>query len=232
MLTSSCCPLLSFKQAQPHEIESIDDGQVMHDLLNIRNWNYDCLLDLSIIPGRKSKEELFRLYMLTTLIHANMGAIAQFKDGIDMVSRNLLKKENYEKVKSMLEFRQVDYTFDQIIKLINYTQLLTTEEGSNNESNLRECISEFELILIEMGQHSIMIEDDIPLCYSDLLFFITGCDRIPSYGFGKKIDVDFTDISLPKSHSCALSLHMTNVPKSMLRKLLVAIRYGGGYGVI
>ena len=76
----------SFKQAQPHEIESIDDGQVMHDLLNIRNWNYDCLLDLSIIPGRKSKEELFRLYMLTTLIHANMGAIAQFKDGIDMVS--------------------------------------------------------------------------------------------------------------------------------------------------
>ena len=46
----------SFKQAQPHEIESIDDGQVMHDLLNIRNWNYDCLLDLSIIPGRKSKD--------------------------------------------------------------------------------------------------------------------------------------------------------------------------------
>ena len=81
-----------------------------------------------------------------------MGAIAQFKDGIEMVSRNLLKKENYEKVKSMLEFRQTDYTFDQIIKLINYTQLLTTEEGSNNESNLRECISEFELILIEMGQ--------------------------------------------------------------------------------
>jgi len=74
------------------------------------------------------------------------------------------------------------------------------------------------------------------LTYADLLYFTTGCDRIPTYGFEKlfekKIEVIFDDVSLPKVSTCRLILTLPNNSESLSNKMLTAIRYGGGFGLI
>ena len=207
-----------------------------NNLKEIGNKNYDCLLEMNISPyGKNSDDELIRTYLIAYLIHSKFAAIDQFASGIRSISKNILHCSNLTNMKKMLQYQQVDYDFNQMISLITFKQIADkeNEEGSNKAENICECISEFELFLINVDTRQIMLEENRPLTYKDLLFFITGSDRIPPYGFGKNIDVVFSDmISLPKAHTCGLTLTVPADPTEMQNKLILAIRFGGGFGGI
>jgi len=120
-----------------------------------------------------------------------------------------------------------------MISLLSYKQLKdgTFAEGSNKAIQIRDCIAEFELFLINVGIKEVLI-DDVPLRYEDFLFFATGGDRIPPYGFDKKIDILFEDISLPKVNTCGLILRLPSRSENLAQKLITSIKYGGGFGEV
>ena len=69
--------------------------------------------------------------------------------------------------------------------------------GSNERMNTTNCITEFELFLLQIGLDSISLGGNDILDYEQL-FFATATDRIPRHGFEKLIDVTFEDVSLQK----------------------------------
>lgn len=220
-----------FDKEQPLKFETFDDGKALIDFLSIDNGNYDCLFDNNINPAGKTKDELKRLYFIASIIHSNYSAIEQFSSGIHAVSKLILNSKNYEDLRYMFEHRKDrDYDFEQIMSLLNYKQNETLEQtGSNAEMNIRECIAEFELFLINIGQKTILV-DNIPLTFEDLILFCTGSDRIPTYGFEKKIDIEFVDCELPRASTCGLILSLTNVPNKIAESIITAIKFGGGFG--
>ena len=64
-----------------------------------------------------------------------------------------------------------------------------------------------------------------------MFFFFTGMERIPPFGLPKKIDVDFAEgVTMPLVSTCGLNV--TLPVKDIDSKLLIAFKYGGGYGDI
>ena len=125
-------------------------------------------------------------------------------------------------------------TFDQVISLFQYKQIVENifDVGSNERMNITNCITEFELFLLQIGSNSICLGDNDILDYEQLIFFATATDRIPPYGFEKLIDVTFEDVSLPKVSTCGLALTLPDKHKLIREKLVTAIKHGGGFGDI
>jgi hypothetical protein len=223
-----------FELEQPVEIKNIDDSRIELDLQSIRLGNYDCLLEMNVVPFGKPISELIRLYMIATLVHSKFSAISQFSSGVRTISKSLFDPSNYNFMRTFLESSAVEYTFDQIISLMSYQQikLKVFENGSNDESNLRECIAEFEMFLINIGIGLVFLEENVALRYTDLIFFITGCDRIPPFGFEKNIDIFFEDVSLPKASTCGLILTLPKKASTLGASIITAVKFGGGFGEI
>ena len=85
---------------------------------------------------------------------------------------------------------------------------------------------------MDVGQGNIELEDRKPLGYTDILFFVTGCDRIPAYGFDKKIEVVYENVILAKASTCGLILTLPNDSLRIEFAIKQAIRFGGGFGEI
>ena len=58
----------------------------------------------------------------------------------------------------------------------------------------------------------------------------SGSDKIPSIGFEKQIDIFFEEINFLKISTCGL--HVTFPFSDAEKKLRIAIKYGGGFGVV
>ena len=217
---------------QPIILEDIEDAFIKDEIEAIKSGNYNCLYDFHISPIGKNNQELIRLFMIVKLIQLKYSAIEQFRDGVNSVSMKILHPENYQSVRSLLEHKEIEYTFDDFISLIEYPQLGTCESGSNDEGILWKCIAEFELLLMDVGQGNIELEDRKPLGYTDILFFVTGCDRIPAYGFDKKIEVVYENVILAKASTCGLILTLPNDSLRIEFAIKQAIRFGGGFGEI
>ena len=80
---------------QPNEMEYIDDAQVNYILSQIDHDKFDSLLDLNIGPNGKSKPELKRIYLLSTLILQ--------KDGLASIDASLVHTFSYSIMKLFLE---------------------------------------------------------------------------------------------------------------------------------
>ena len=194
---------------------------------------YDCLFDLNINPSGKSKEELKRLYLITSIIYVNHSAIQQFASGVEMVSSYILKSKNYQNLKYMFESRpDENYDFDQVMTIFRYKQKDTLQQGSNDAANVHECITELELFLTKVGQKEIIIDNENVLSYTHLIQFCTGSDRIPTYGFEKKIDIEFVDVVLPRVSTCGLTLCLPKNANKIADSIVTAIKFGGGFGRI
>lgn len=124
-----------------------------------------------------------------------------------------------------------NYDFNQIITLFRYSQT-DFEVGSNEESNLRDCITEFELFLMNIGNNEVFTNVGVQLTYKDMFQFLTVSDRIPTYGFEKLIDVEFVKCSFPRVSTCGLNISLTNEPKEIVKMLVTSIVYGGGFGEV
>eukprot|EP00111_Clytia_hemisphaerica_P000303 TCONS_00000779-protein len=222
-----------FDIEQPLLIEPIDDASIKNQISHINQGNYDTLYDYEINPSGKEKEELIRLYMIAVLVVSKSSAIEQLKGGICSISKNLLLKSNLQEMKNFLVYSPVQYSFEQFISQIEYPQnkIGAVEVGSNLENEVRRGVADFELILLNIGQGKVFLEPGTALRYTDLLYFITGCDRIPSWGLPKKIEVDFDPTTtLPHTHTCGSLLHLPfRVTES---QMVVAINFGGGFGKI
>ena len=75
-----------------------------------------------------------------------------------------------------------------------------------------------------------MLSEEQPLTFEHVLFFCTGMDRIPPYGFTQKIEVEFKDVSLPCANTCGL--HLTLPTVDIKGKLVIAVNFGGNFGKI
>jgi len=199
----------------------------------IKAGNYECLLEMNINPVGKSIAELIRYFTIATLIHSTSACISQFKEGIESISQCILSKNNISSVQPLLQYSNINYCFDQIINLISSRQFVNKEyeTGSNQADLIERCIAEFELFLVNLGCGKI-IADGKTLDYCDLILFITGCDRVPTYGFEKKLEVIFENVSLPTASTCGLIMRVPNTPDTMQKKLITALVFGGGFGSV
>ena len=114
--------------------------------------------------------------------------------------------------------------------IFRYKQKDTFEQGSNDAANVNECINEFESFLIEVGQREIFIDSENVLSYTNQFF--TESDRIPTYGFEKKIDIEFVDVVLPRVSTCELTLSLPKNSNKIADSIVTAVKFGGGLGRI
>ena len=109
----------------------MDDGTVLKVLAEIENGEYDTLLAKEINVHGKSQGEIKQLFVLTELVFSKQAAITQFKDGLQSMPSNLIYSFNYEVMKSYFKENDQLLTFDLLIKIIDYPQLKSSEEGAN-----------------------------------------------------------------------------------------------------
>ena len=198
-----------FRREQPLLLEEIEDGFIKSNLNEIHIGKFDCLMDLNINSYGKTQEELLSLCLLSSIGHTKYHAINQFSDGVRSMHPKLLKDNSFNLVSKYFQHDECrKITFDQVISLFQYKQIVENifDVGSNEGMNISNCVTEFELFLLQIGSDSISLEDNDILDYEQLIFFVTATDRIPPYGFEKLIDVTFENVSLPKVSTCALTL--------------------------
>ena len=214
---------------QPVQIEEVDDGALLKVLEEINIGKYDTLLTKDINVNGRSKDEIKKMFLVTELVFSKHAAISQFKDGLRSVSSNLVDSSNYEVMKSYLEENDRLLTFDSLMEIIDYPQLQSTEEGSNAHFQIKDAVGEFEMFLtaVEAGELSI---DGTLLNLGDFLVFCTGTDRIPPFGFATKLEVIFEDRTLPKGHTCGLTLSVPLL--NMQERFVTAFKFGGGFSDI
>ena len=132
-------------------------------------------------------------------------------------------------MKSYLEENDQLLTFDSLIEIIDYSQLQSTEEGSNAHFQIKDAVGEFEMFLTAVEAGEISIKRTL-LNLGDLLVFCTGTDRIPSFGFATKLEIIFEDRTLPKGHTCGLILSVQLL--KMQERFVTAFKFGGGFSDI
>ena len=219
-----------YKVEQLTEIEPVEDASICHSLTEISKGKYDSLYDLNISSFGKTESELKRMFLLANIVHTKFSAIEQFSAGMGSICSQFQNPKSYDEIKPYLVFHEVVITFSQIMQLFSYVQLGQYEESSNDYTNLQESIVEFELLMSEIESKQVMLSKNEVVRFDHLLLFCTGVDRLPPYGFQKLIDVEFKNVSLPSASTCGLQLTM---PISDLRKkLITAIKFGGGFGVV
>ena len=222
-----------FGVKQPSLIEEINDGLIKEGLNLIDQGKYDVLYERDINPIGKDATELKRLFLLDALVYSKSSAIQQLKKGISSICPNLLHEENFQEMKKLFAYSVVEYTFEQIVSEIIYPQTKngSIEQGSNLGNEIRCAIADFEMILLNIGQKNVFITPDVPMKYTDLLFFITASDRLPSWGLSSKIEVDFSsNTTFPNSHTCGFLFHL---PLKVVESQIVnAVAHGVGFGFV
>ncbi len=219
---------------QPFEIEEVDDEIIKHSLAEIESGNYDCLLDLNISTIGKKKSDLCRLFKIASIVNKKFKAIDDFRAGMASISEALVSTKAYTKLRSFLKFQTKKISFDDISGLFRYAPLTECEVGSNDYNIVQQGIVEFEIFLAAIQSGEIMLNSEEPWTYGHILYFCTGVDRIPPFGFEKSIDVTFWGSSLPTASTCALELTLPfskdgldshNIQNNMA----IAINMGGGF---
>lgn len=223
-----------YKVDQPMEMEEVDDGLIKQSLAEISNGNYDCLHEMGVSTIGKTASELARLYLIAKIVHSKYSAIDQFQSGLGSISKDLVKSSAYKVMRQFLECRTATISFASMASLFNYVQL-SSEEGSNQRTVIEQCVVEFEMFLAAIESKEIMLNEEELMTYEHILFFCTGVDRVPPYGFEKLIDVTFQGTSLPTASTCALELvlpvSVDCLYSEVIReKMAIALNLGGGFG--
>lgn len=226
-----------FKVEQPEEIEEVDDSNIKRKLLDIEQGNYDPVYDLNISPLGKSTVELKRLFLISTLVHTRYSSIEQFRDGLKSISENLVKKNAFDATFSFYVNNKSNITFNQMMNLFSYPQKDSLPNGSNELEKIIAAITEFEMLLSEIESNIVYLSPGNLMTFNHLLFFCTGVDKIPPYGFEKLIEVTFEGNKLPRASTCCLEVTFPlplqdNEHMPLKDKLIIAINYGGGFGDI
>lgn len=178
----------------------------------------------------RSEKELSRLYLLSKIVHEKYAAIDQYFSGMKSISPSLIIHSAYPIMKSFLEYRQIEITYEKMMSLFYYDDLNRFLPGSTKYALLQDNIVDFELLLSNIEAGEVMLDESTPLRFDHLIEFCTGVDRIPSYGFEKAIEITFHDVSLPSASTCGLTLTLPTTALS--EKIIMAIKFGQGFGAI
>ena len=88
-------------------------------------------------------------------------------------------------MRSYLEIKPVIFSFNEVMSLFNCTQEGIFAKGSNCFSRFQSSVTEFELFLSGIDSSEVQVHKDY-VTFADLLFFCTGCDRIPPHEWEKR----------------------------------------------
>ena len=186
-------------------------------------------MDLNLNSHGKTQAQLLSLYLLSSIVHTKYHPINQFADGVGSVQPKLLEGNSVGLVSKYFQHDECcKIAFDQVISLFQYKQIVE----NNEHMNITNCITKFELFLLQIGSDSIYLGGNDILDYEQLVFFTTVTDRIPPYGFEKLVEVTLEDVSLPKVSTCAFTLTLPNKHKLIKEKLVTAMKHGTGFGEI
>ena len=145
------------------------------------------------------------------------------------IAECLISPLSYTVMRYFLEESAREYFFHEMTQLITYPQAEKVLSGSNDCARFQDAVTEFELLLAALESKEIKNETGV-LTFPDLLYFITGSDRVPPHGFEKLIDICFDDISLPTAYTCGLSAVFPYT--GMKDAFIIALKFGGGFGSI
>ncbi|XP_057306870.1 uncharacterized protein LOC130645038 isoform X4 [Hydractinia symbiolongicarpus] len=214
---------------QPATIENVGDYEIKKTLENIQNGDYDSLLEKGISVINRSETELRRLFLSNRIVHQNYSSIHQYISGIKSICPAFTEQRAYQIMEKYFLFSDKEISYDDMVALFNYEDLDECEVGSNRFLEIQDCIVEFELFLSQVDSGEVT-RNNLPLRFDQLVEFCTGVDRIPPYGFEKKIDVKFKDVSLPNASTCSLTL--TIPTKELSKRMATGIHFGEGFGVV
>ncbi|XP_057301645.1 uncharacterized protein LOC130636068 isoform X2 [Hydractinia symbiolongicarpus] len=214
---------------QPATIENVGDYEIKKTLENIQNGDYDSLLEKGISVINRSETELRRLFLINRIVHQNYSSIHQYISGIKSICPAFTEQRAYQIMEKYFLFSDKEISYDDMVALFNYEDLDECEVGSNRFLEIQDCIVEFELFLSQVDSGEVT-RNNLPLRFDQLVEFCTGVDRIPPYGFEKKIDVKFKDVSLPNASTCSLTL--TIPTKELSKRMATGIHFGEGFGVV
>ncbi|XP_057298887.1 uncharacterized protein LOC130629634 [Hydractinia symbiolongicarpus] len=214
---------------QPATIENVGDYEIKKTLENIQNGDYDSLLEKGISVINRSETELRRLFLINGIVHQNYSSIHQYISGIKSIYPAFTEQRAYQIMEKYFLFSDKEITYDDMVALFNYEDLDECEVNSNRFLEIQDCIVEFELFLSQVDSGEVT-RNNLPLRFDQLVEFCTGVDRIPPYGFEKKIDVKFKDVSLPNASTCSLTL--TIPTKELSKRMATGIHFGEGFGVV
>ena len=196
----------------------------------IENGENNYLLEKNITPS-SDREVSKRQFVITHFLVEPGSGIHQFRDGISSVSPNMMAPKHYGELKDLFQ-NERKVSANEFFGLFNFVK--NGEQGSNSRNLIENIICDFEIFLNSIGSGEVKDNDGKVLGLHDVLFLLTALDRIPPFGFEKKIDVFFSnEISFPKISTCSLNLTLPvgeNV--SIEHMLLTAISFGSGFGEV
>ena len=202
---------------------SVEDAQLSSKLEKIDNNETDDLFEHNISPS-EDKEHDKHLFTVSFVVFTKYQAIDQFRKGMKSVSSALVEPRNYTRMKDYLEYSKVEITLTKFLSLIKFNR--DCDIGSNKWNVIDSAICDFEIYLAAVANG-----DCAGISLHDLLFFITGLDRVPPYGLNQLINVFFDENAvLPKVSTC--SFIMTLPVNDIASSMNTALSYGGGFGEI
>ena len=162
------------------ETISFYDDIYLHNAREIDSGKLGALFDAGINPTDVNAKDMYSLHYS---ILSRCTAIIDFKRGINSVCPDIMAK--YDIFARYFRYAKVNLKAYDILKLFNYK--IDFQPGSNGRLAEDDAMFELEFVLADLEK-----EKCGSLKLADFLIFATCCDRIPSFGFNKGIDIYFT----------------------------------------
>lgn len=179
---------------------SINDEFFQEHLKEIDSGNYDVLYNANLNPFDRDAKSLYALHYA---IVSRYAAISDFKDGVNSISIRILADFNI--YSRYFHYNCVNIKAADILNLFLYKN--DHDLGSNGRIQEDDAMVELEFTIADIGKAKCG-----NLTLKDFLVFVTSFDRIPPFGFRKKIDIKFTNINqLATASTCEMSFTIPTV---------------------
>eukprot|EP00794_Sanderia_malayensis_P002665 gene2665-3082_t len=162
-------------------LPNFDDGELNAMMSQIASGNTDPLLENDIMVTN-DVNACTRLLVISHIILRNYGAIEQFAKGLQSIDEALTASENFEAMKQFLMEGKTVLTLDEFLKILEFKK--DCDDNSNTGRAIADAVGDVELFIASLANNEV---EGAKL--SDLLYLLTGFDRVPPFGLRKKIEV-------------------------------------------
>ena len=180
----------------------MEDARYKHCVGPIENGNNEPFLNYDIPTPATILD-----FTIVYVILKNHGAMIQFRDGLQSIDSEMKRTENYAIMKILLTYSECVIDFDQFMALLHFEM----SENSIVKTREEDAQCNFEIFISKFANKTVYITADVYrlLTLEDILFFFTGMNKVPMFGFEKTIDIRFVDsITLPDPHTCSLEAEL------------------------
>ena len=205
-----------------------DDGELTAMLARLESGDTEVLLDLDIPLSIMSQLPFAKqLVERCWLIKRHTAAILQFRTGLDSVVPLFRKPGSKRFLRHFLVGKECTrLQFQEFRNLLHYEN--NELPDSNQHRVIEDLICDMELYLAAVANGEKVL-DEKTISLNDILFLLTGLDRIPPFGLPQKITISFST-ETPQFSTCGF---FATLPMEKIDHFFdIAIKFGGGFGSI